>query len=291
MIKRIFLEVLLAIMLVLVMGCALESGSDADSLRPLGVWWWHGDLIRDRRYLDFAVKNHVDEIYLARPEQDVEEFGPEIEAFVETAKTRGIKTYLLLGFGYISYEYKRLQDALKLYKDYQNRVSADRRFAGIHLDIEFHADHPDWENTKKQPEILAEYLALIVRLRSEISGPMDIDIPAWFDHPLSYNGEKKPLCQILIDLVDRVFVMSYRNTATGMYEIAKEEVAYARRTNKPLMLGAELDKDEQWDHVSYFEKTNAYLFEQLHLLKDMVNYPKAGISIHHMKTWHDLHGQ
>jgi hypothetical protein len=289
--KKILAVFLFMITMFLFSGCALDSGSTAGPIHPLGVWWWHGDLIRDHRYLDFAVQNHVDEIYLARPEQDVEDFGPEIEAFIETAKTRGIKTYLLLGFGHITYEYKRLQDALNLYKDYQNRVSEDRRFAGIHLDIEFHADHPDWENTAKQAEILAEYLDLIVRLRSEISGPMEIDIPAWFDRRLSYNGEEKPLYQILIDLVDRVFVMSYRNTATGMYEIAKEEIAYARWVNKPLMLGAELDKDEQWDHVSYFGKSSAYLFEQLNLLKDMVNYPGAGISIHHMKTWHDLHGQ
>jgi hypothetical protein len=57
------------------------------------------------------------------------------------------------------------------------------------------------------------------------------------------------------------------------------------------MLGAELDKDEQWDHVSYFGKSSAYLYEQLSLPKDMVNYPGAGVPIHHMKIWHDLHGQ
>jgi hypothetical protein len=282
---------------VLFSGCVLDSGSGngsdnnsgSGSIHPLGVWWWDADLILDPQYLDFAIQNHVDEIYLARPDHSVQDFGPEIEAFIEQAKRQGIKVYLLLGFGYITYDYPRLREALRLYKDYQTRVPEGRRFNGIHLDIEFHADHPDWNNTDKQADILAEYLALIVRLRSEISGVMEIDIPAWFDQIMSYAGAERPLYRILIDTVDRVFVMSYRDTAEAMYEIAGEEVAYARQVNKPIMLGAELGEDEQWDHVSYFEEGRLYLYEQLKLLKDAVNYPKAGVSIHHMKTWYELH--
>jgi hypothetical protein len=248
-------------------------------------------LIRDSRYLNFAAQNYVDEIYLARADGDITDFGPEIEAFVERAKKQGIKVYLLLGFGHIPYEYPRLQDALGLYKNYQARVSEGRRFDGIHLDIEFHADYPNWEDlgSQKQAEILAEYLALILRLRSEMpETPMDIDIPAWFDHPIPYNGEERPLYQILIDTVDRVFVMSYRDTAEEMYRIAQEEVSYAVSVNKPIMLGAEL-QSEEGDHVSYMEEGRRYLYEQLKSLKDLVNYPPAGVSIHHIKTWYELH--
>jgi hypothetical protein len=287
--KRCFIFFLFAITAFLFSGCVLESGSADGPIHPLGVWWWNTHLIQDSRYLNFAVRNHVDEIYLARPEQDIRDFGPEIEEFIEKASTRGIKVYLLLGFGYIPYEYPRLQDALRLYKDYQARVPEIRRFDGIHLDIEFHADYPDWKDKDKQPEVLAEYLALIVRLRSEMPGiPMDIDIPAWYDHIVSYRGAERPLYRILIDLVDRVFVMSYRDTAEAMYEIAREEVSYAISVNKPIILGAELESKEG-DHVSYMEEGRLYLYKQLELLKDIVNYPKAGASIHHMATWFKLH--
>jgi hypothetical protein len=286
---------LLTIMTLVFSGCAPDSGSAGDPLpspgiHPLGVWWWHGDLIRDPRYLDFAVQNQVDEIYLARPEHGVEDFGPEIEAFIEGAKTRGIRVYLLLGFAYITYEHPRLREALDLYKDYQARVPENRRYDGIHLDIEFHADHPHWnEGTAKQAEILAEYLALIVRLRSEMpETPMDIDIPAWFDQVLPYKGEERPLYRILIDLADRVFVMSYRDTAEAMYGIAREELDYAVSVNKPIMLGAEL-QSEEGDHVSYMEEGRRYLYGQLGLLKGILNYPRAGVSIHHILTWYDLH--
>jgi hypothetical protein len=267
----------------------MESGSDDGPIHPLGVWWWNTHLIQDPQYFDFAVENHVDEIYLALPEQDIADFGLEIEAFIAKAKKQGIKIYLLLGFGYITYEDERLQTTLSNYKDYQARVPENSRYDGIHLDIEFHADHPDWQYEDKQADILAEYLALIVRLRSEISGIMDIDIPFWLDQIMFYKGEKRTLYQILIDTVDRAFVMSYRDTAEAMYETAKEEVAYARQKNKSIMLGAETGKDPQFDFVSYFEEGRRYLYEQLEALKGILNYPEAGVSIHHLKTWYELH--
>jgi hypothetical protein len=270
-------------------GCAADSGPAGASIQPLGVWWWSSSLIQDPRYFDFAVENHVTEIYLARPESDIGDFGPEIEAFIEKAKGRGIRVYLLLGFGYITYEYPRLREALYLYKDYQARVPENRRYDGIHLDIEFHADHPEWNDEDKRPELLTEYLILITRLRAEIpETPMDIDIPAWFDQIVEYKGAARPLYRFLIDTADRVCVMAYRDTAEAMYEIAGEEVAYARQTGKPIMLGAEAAKDPQWDHVSYAEEGRRYLYEQLELLKNIVNYPKAGISIHHMEAWYAL---
>jgi hypothetical protein len=81
--------------------------------------------------------------------------------------------------------------------------------------------------------------------------------------------------------------MSYRDTAEEMYRIAQEEVRYAVSVDKPIMLGAEL-QSEEGDHVSYMEEGRLYLYEQLELLKAMVNYPKAGASIHHIKTWYEL---
>jgi hypothetical protein len=271
----------------------MDSDSADGPIHPLGVWWWDSHLIQEPKYFDFAVQNHVDEIYLARPERDIRDFGPEIEEFIEKAKNRGIKVYLLLGFGYINYEdekylpnARRMDSALRLYKEYQARVPEIRRYDGIHLDIEFHANHPNWRD--KQAELLAEYLALIVRLRSEIAGTMEIDIPAWYDQVMSYNGAERPLYQILMDIVDRVFVMSYRDTAAEMYNIAKEEVSYAISVNKPIMLGAAI-QSEEGDHVSYMEEGRRYLNEQLTLLKDIVNYSRAGASIHHMKIWYELH--
>jgi hypothetical protein len=51
----------------------------------------------------------------------------------------------------------------------------------------------------------------------------------------------------------------------------------------------EVSQDPEWDHVSYAEESKRHLYEQLELLKGMVNYPGTGVSIHHIKTWYALH--
>jgi hypothetical protein len=280
-----FLPVIAAL---LFSGCSLDSADDGP-MHPLGVWWWNTDLIQDPRYFNFAVKNHVDEIYLARPALVVEDFGSEIKAFIENAKKRGIKVYLLLGAGYINYDDDELMRiALLKYKEYQKSVPESQRYDGLHLDIEFQGD-PVWSVEADRDRLRQEYLDLMLRFRSEIPGKIDIDIPFfWFDPVVSYNGEEKPLYEILMDTVDRVFVMSYRDTAESMYETAMEIVECARRKDKPIMLGALAREVPEATNVSYFEEGNRGLYEQLKALKAIVNYPKAGVAIHHIQTWYDL---
>jgi hypothetical protein len=285
-----FLPVIAAL---LFSGCSVDSADDGpiyplEAMHPLGVWWWDTDLILDPRYFNFAVENHVDEIYLARPALIVEDFGPEIKAFIENAKKRGIKVYLLLGSGYITYEDELMQIALIKYKEYQESVPESQRYDGLHLDIEFQGD-PAWNVEADRDRLRQEYLDLILRFRAEIPGTIDVDIPFfWFDPVMSYNGEEKPLYEILMDTVDRVFVMSYRDTAASMYETAEKVVECARRKNKPIMLGALTREVPEATNVSYFEEGNRGLYEPLEALKDIVNYPKAGVAIHHIETWYDL---
>jgi hypothetical protein len=234
-------------------------------------------LVNDRRYLDFAIQNKVDEIYLC-----TENFGGETRDFIKRANSKGIRVYLLAGdYTYIEDD-APLQELFGLYGEYQNSVSDTQRFSGVHLDIEPH-QHPGFE--KNRAEILAAFLALIVRLQRQM--PIEIDIPFWFDDEVSHEGRKKPLYQALIDTAQRVFVMSYRDTAEMMYHVAKEEIAYARLVNRSIMLGAEL-YSEEGDHVSYMEEGRTYLYRQLDLLKDSLNFLQSGVAIHHIATWYEL---
>jgi hypothetical protein len=279
--RRRLLTFLIIIAVVLFSGCAedLDSTGGIDiGMHPLGVWWWYSELIRDRRYLDFAAQNKVDEIYLC-----TEDFSEEIKNFIEAAHGYNIRVYLLAGdYRYIEDD-RPLQDLFALYQEYQYGVSESYRFSGIHLDIEPH-QHPRFN--EQRGELLAGFLSLMVKLQAQ--QPIEIDIPFWFDDMVSYGGEEKPLYQALIDTASRVFVMSYRDTAEMMYDVAREEIRYAASVNKPIMLGAELYSLEG-DQVSYAEEGKIYLYEQLDLLKAMVNYSRAGVAIHHIDTWYNLH--
>jgi hypothetical protein len=81
--------------------------------------------------------------------------------------------------------------------------------------------------------------------------------------------------------------MSYRDTAEMMYDVAKEEIAYARLVNKSIMLGAEL-YSEEGDQVSYMEEGKTYLYGQLDLLRNSLDFLQSGVAIHQIATWYEL---
>jgi hypothetical protein len=78
-----------------------------------------------------------------------------------------------------------------------------------------------------------------------------VDIPFWFDEdvppmPLQYNNQSKDLSRHLIDLVDNVGIMDYRNFAGGMDGIITHglgEVEYASKMGKKIYIGLETYRD------------------------------------------------
>ncbi|MDR1911697.1 MAG: hypothetical protein LBQ52_05050 [Helicobacteraceae bacterium] len=242
-----------------------------------GVWWWDSDLILDDRYLEFAANNDINEIYLSTTN-----FGKVTGDFIEKARSKGIKVFLLEG-DYSDIENdKGILRIIDNFLEYQDTAPNDRQFAGIHLDIEPH-QHIDF--AAQRSEILKDYLDLIIRLSDKL--PIDIDIPFWFDDEIEYKGKNVALYYALIDRADRTFIMSYRDSALEMYNESKEEIEAAKALNKTIILGAETYSQEG-DKVSYMEEGKRYMYNELNKLKDYISYPSIGVSIHQIKTWYDL---
>ncbi|MDR2034664.1 MAG: hypothetical protein LBP89_08565 [Helicobacteraceae bacterium] len=277
--KKLFIVFVIALAF---FGCGsdkeTQSGLRFQSNLPIrGVWWWHSDLISDDRYLEFAANNDINEIYLS-----TNNFGEVTGDFIEKARSKGIKVFLLEGdYTYIENDDEILR-IIDNFLDYQYTASDARRFAGIHLDIEPH-QYPDFGD--RRAEILVDYLDLIIRLSDKL--PIDIDIPFWFDDEINYSGENVPLYYALIDRVDRTFIMSYRDSALEMYNESKDEIEAAKALNKTIILGAETYSQEG-DKVSYMEEGKRYMYDELNKLKDYISYPSIGVSIHQIKTWYDL---
>jgi hypothetical protein len=78
-----------------------------------------------------------------------------------------------------------------------------------------------------------------------------VDIPFWYDAPAAYTyepitaefrGERKPVSEHLIDLVDDVSVMDYRTVAHGADGVIRHalgELEYAAQWNKSVFVGLE----------------------------------------------------
>ena len=78
-----------------------------------------------------------------------------------------------------------------------------------------------------------------------------MDIPFWYDaadelsgatFPITFHGVSKPASEHVIDLVDEVAIMDYRTAAygaDGVIAMAEDELAYASKRGKPVLIGLE----------------------------------------------------
>jgi len=199
------------------------------------------------------------------------------------ANQKGIDVFWLQG------EYQWLDDSSKLLEKLEkyNRYQTENpncKFAGIHLDIE---PHQNPEFGVKRAELIHELIDLAYNLK--ITYPnikFDYDIPFWLDDNIQFNNQVKPAYQHMIDIADRVFVMSYRDSAAAIRDIAKDELEYAKSIGKKIILSVETYSTEG-DKVSFLEEGKIKMMAELQTLKEEFG-DSIGLSIHHIKTWYDL---
>ncbi len=280
--KIVLLVIIISIVMLLAISIVFifrkdESVDDAKNKDVLGVWWWNDKLDTDL-YLTFAKENGVNEIYYCSSE-----FGEETSAFINSANQLGMKVYWLQG------EYEWLDDSTSLlnkiekYRKYQMDYP-NTKFSGIHLDIEPH-QNPDFKSRREDLILkLVELADLLNKTYEDIS--FDYDIPFWFDDNISFNNLSRPAYKHIIDIADRVFVMSYRDSMESIIDIASEELDYAQSLGKKLILSVECSSNEG-DKVSFAEEGRSLLQEELGKIKKMYN-DSVGFAIHHIKSLYDM---
>ena len=254
-----------------------ENNNDIKNKDVMGVWWWSNKLDTDL-YLNFAAENGINEIYFCSSE-----FGEETSGFIDSANKLGIDVYYLQG------EYEWLDDSSSLirkienYREYQ-QTYPNSKFSGIHLDIEPH-QNPDFKNRREDLILNLIELANLLNKSYEDIG-FDYDIPFWLDDNITFNNLNRPAYQHLIDIADRVFVMSYRDTADAIINVAKDEVDYAQSIGKKIILSVECSSNEG-DNVSFAEEGRSVLKGELQKIKAILK-DSVGISIHHIKSFYGM---
>jgi hypothetical protein len=113
-------------------------------------------------------------------------------------------------------------------------VAGTHLFGRLHLDIEPHAT--DQWSANRTPLVLG-YLQALSRTRG--SGmAVDADIPYWFNTIPAPNGQT--LDRAVMQRVDSVTLMSYRNTAAGVLQASQAEMANAAASHTPAYIGVNL---------------------------------------------------
>lgn len=271
------------------------------------MWVWDARVAVDStarsQLLRFCRSHHIDTLYLSA--YDLRSpMNEHYRAFNRLAHQAGIQVHALAGdprWGKPIYHHIPLEWTESILR--LNAGSPEEeRFDGLHTDVEVYLLSKSW---KEHPEVLlGGYLdlnaKLAARLRVEESPPMfGVDIPFWFDddssYRISWNGQVKLPAQHVLDTVDQVTVMAYRNFAEGsdgtLYLVSLE-MKYADPIGKKIVIGQETQENLYPPYVTFGGTSCQVLNQELHKMeKVLARRPSfGGFALHHYESYKKLCG-
>ena len=154
---------------------------------------------------------------------------------------------------WVSAEGSRSQDELFNWLHIYNKNSTEsEQFSGVHLDVEPYLNN-GW--SLHQAQTIESYQTLIMKASekaSQLQLTLEVDMPFWFDE-VQYNNEfgKGLLADWVIDHVDSVTIMAYRDAAKDIISIVEHEIAYASTVNKSIVIGVETGASEEGENITF----------------------------------------
>jgi len=160
-------------------------------------------------------------------------------------------------------------------------------FAGVHVDIE-PWQRADW-NTD-QARVVAGYLDTYDRLQAATMLPLEADVPFWLWTLSTADGTAVDAA--VLARVDKVTVMSYRDTVTGadsITDIAARTLAAGVAAGKPVRLAVEtnnLGSDPVSAKQTFYGSTESVVNSTL----DQVDAAESGVASYAGMAVHDYTG-
>lgn len=170
---------------------------------------------------------------------------------------------------------------------WQDAALSTGLFSGVHVDVE-PWQRPDW-NTD-QAGAIAGYLATYNRLQAATTLPLEADVPFWLWTLTAADGT--PVDAAVLQRVDKVTMMSYRNTVSGadsITAIGARTLAAGTAAGKPVRLAVEtnhLGNDPVAVKQTFYGKTEAALNTAL----DQVDAAESGVASYAGMAVHDYPG-
>lgn len=182
------------------------------------------------------------------------------------------------------------------------KVPAEERFDGIHTDVEVYLLSKAWD--ERPGELLGGYLDLTARIAETLRQEkklllFGVDVPFWFDDDPNYRilwrGSVKPPSHHVLDTVDSITVMAYRNFAEGTdgtIRLVSLELNYADKIGKKVVVGQETQEGLVPDYVTFGGTSCAELHRELKKVKNALGDRPSfgGIAFHHYESFRKLCG-
>ena len=269
-----------------------EEGVNAE-LTGFSTWIWDTEeIIEYEALIKTLGETNINRVYL-QVNRDLPKES--YQRFIKLAKIKDIEVYALDGSPkWLKKEDQRNTAFQKWMQAYQKRSSTDEQFGGIHLDVEPYATK-DWDEDRQgmirgYQEIIKEYK----RLSTQLNMPLAADIPFWFDGQTFSNEEFGTgiLSEWVIDQVDSVTIMAYRNFSegnNGIIKLIEDEIRYAERKEKKVEVGVETQKLAT-EYLTFYggdieamEKTLNDVYARYHTSSSF-----TGFAIHKFESWEEL---
>lgn len=278
--KKWLLLIIIGGMLVMCTAC-----SSSEQLRR-ATWLWDATLLKDeQRIISFLTTHQFNTVFV----QIDDAVAKDVYAtFIRAANEKQIDVYALGGaptWGSNQSE----ADAFFNWLTHYN-ASYDISFTGIHVDVEPYL-HPQWH--EKQPLIIEQFQQFLTAAKQQATAlglPLEADLPFWFDTVLYDNAfGQGNLAQWVINTIDGVTLMAYRNNAEQIISITEPEIAFAADANKKVTIGIETMQSEEGDFVSFYGQSYTEINNALqHIITHYEHSAFEGVALHHYETINTL---
>lgn len=193
------------------------------------------------------------------------------KSFIRKANAAGIEVHALEGkpsWG-LEENQQALMDFTKWVEKYNDMVSENEKFAGIHLDIQ--AQHTEqWEENSKA--VLEDWKANLSAFQNEVNDAeltTSISIPFYLDGVETPNQSETPFQKWIMKQFDHITVLAHRDTiegSSGVIALIKDELEIANELDKEVSVGVTL-ADTGEDVTSFYEEGTDDMQMHLHVLE------------------------
>ncbi|MFD0711807.1 SGNH/GDSL hydrolase family protein [Paenibacillus sp. GCM10027626] len=289
--KQTFVKIIMITLLccmVIATVLMVKWGSEKPPVKATWVWDTTTLMEDKSKMLAFAEEQGVNVIFLhIDREKDFEPY----RAFVEEAHGLGIEVEALGGdpaWGLTDYQ-QEIESFIGWIEDYQRAAVERAAFDGVHVDIEPYL-LKEWEQDRD--DIVRQWMGnmefLVQKVKQDVSLRVSADLPFWIHKiPARDYGS---VGAWMIEQLDRVVLMNYRNFAVGENGIianALPMIKEGTRAGKPVIIGLETAPTDEGEHTTFYGKGISSLNRQMQLSHFVMRWYSGyqGFSIHDYKSW------
>lgn len=254
--------------------------------KSYGTWLWNTQRIVESTdtIIKFLKDNKFTEVYLQIDQKlDAKYYS----YFIKNANNNGIKVYALDGNAnwVLRNDRRGLDNFLNWVINYNSSKAQDERFVGIHLDVEPYILSIWQTNKNKAITDYMNYISYLKTFGAKNGLKVAVDIPFWFDE-IKLQKQKVNLAEYVISQVDSVSIMAYRDRAQSIIDIVKNEMDYAKKYNKNIVISVETGNTSEGENITFYQEGLNFMWNEINKVDEYYKnrYNNYGFAVHYLEN-------